>query len=86
MVDNAIDVGDVDLAVTVHVGNITLVIIGHATMTAGAATTIDDDDNHCVSIGYSDFTIAVHVIRVIDVKTDDILETSPTLMGTVVAD
>ena len=64
-VDDGVDVGDIDFAVTVDVGKIhptATVGIGYSGMAMAAATI--DDDNHTVSIGNGNLAVAVDALAI----------------------
>ena len=65
VVDDAVNVGDVDLVVASHVANggpAVTIGAGYTGVTAAAAT-IDDDVNHVVDVGNVDFAVAVYVSK-----------------------
>ena len=75
--DNSIDVSNVDLAVTVHVGRYGPVTVARS-MAMAIAAAVDDDDNHIVYIGDVNLPVTVHVPRNLnDNISDDFTEIFP---------
>ena len=60
LVNDGVDVGDIDFAITVDVTNQCAVIIV-GSMAVAAAATIDDNMDHIVDIGNVDLAISIHV-------------------------
>ena len=81
-VDDGVDVGDVDLAVTVDVTKQCALIIA-GSMAMAAATAVDDDVDHTIGVGNGNLSITIHVTKDSKINTFDLIELLPSFMALV---